>query len=415
MALYRHARRAAIFAVALLTAGSAVAACSSSANSTSQSSVDGLTKSPIVIGNVSTLSGPSTGGPVGSILPTLKAWVAYENANGGIKGHPIKLVSMDDGGNSAKGVADVQNLVQNDHIVALVGESDINVELAWEKYADSAKIPVIGGFANGLEWDHDPDFFPSSTTGQAYTVSTTETAVKEGGKVFGFPYCVEEVTCKQVVPIIQGSAEADGMKWGGAVAVSQSAPSYTAPCLQLKNAGVNVIMNADSAPLRFADACGQQNFTPIQILVGAEANVPGLLQDPVFNGRTFIPEASFPWFVHNDQTATFFTAMQKYAPGVAPDANATVEWVAGLMFAAAANAVSGTVTPASLVAALHNMKDETLGGLAPGALNMSNPSFHPVNCFFIVAVKDGKFIAPNGLNTTCVDPKSYAALQQASS
>jgi branched-chain amino acid transport system substrate-binding protein len=388
-----------------------LAACGgSSSGASADASSTGSSKSPIVIGNVSTLTGPAARNH-GSVKPSLEAWVSSLNAAGGINGHPVKLIIKDDGGSASVGVSDVEGMIKNDHIVALVGESDTNVELTWEKYVDTKKIPVIGGFASGLEWASDPYFFPSSTTGQAYTVLTTAVGKKAGGTTFGFAYCVESVTCKQVAPIIEAGAKAQGMKWGGEVAVSASAPSYAAPCLLLKKAGVNAIENSTADIKRFADSCAAQGFTPTQILVGPQLAAPGILTDAAFNNRTFAPEASFPWFIHNSQTAAFQAAMAKYAPGVTPDANSTLEWTAGKLFEAAAKGGSGPVTPKSLTANLRAMKAETLGGLAPGPLDLTNPSFHPVNCSFIVKIANGAIVAPQGLKTDCVQSSSYTSVQ----
>ena len=74
---------------------------------------------PIVVGNVSNLTNVQAGiQPDDSATPN--AWVKWTNAHGGINGHPVKLVQLDDGADPGKALADVQQLVQQDHVVALV-------------------------------------------------------------------------------------------------------------------------------------------------------------------------------------------------------------------------------------------------------------------------------------------------------
>jgi branched-chain amino acid transport system substrate-binding protein len=368
-------------------------------------------KSPIVIGNVSTLSGPEVApGGATSIVPTLNASVSAMNAAGGINGHPVKLITMDDGGSPSVAASDVQRLIQSDHVVALVGESDAYDELSWQKIVDSAKVPVVGGFANDLEWQSDPNYFPSSTTGQAYTESVTAVAKQAGGKDFGFPYCVESAICKQVVPIVKSGAKGEGLKWAGAVAVSSSAPNYTAPCLQLKSAGADVLFESVAAPVRFVDACTSQGFRPKEVICCGEDSTPGLTSDPAFEG-TYSAEPSFPWFLHNAATAPYFAAMAKYAPSTKLSANSTTEWTAVKLFQTAAQQTQGPLTSASLMNTLRRIKNETLGGITPGPLNFANATFHPVNCVFAIQLKHGSWTAPRGMKTDCVSSASYQSVK----
>jgi branched-chain amino acid transport system substrate-binding protein len=388
-----------------------VAATALTVSSTAASASE---KSPIVIGNVSTLSGPEAApGGAGSLVPTLSASVKAMNAAGGINGHPVKLITMDDGGSPAVAASDVASLIQSDHIVALVGESDTYDELSWQKVVDKAKVPVIGGFANDLEWQSDPNYFPSSTTGQAYTESVTAVAKQAGGKSFGFPYCVESAICKQVIPIVKSGAKVEGLKWAGAVAVSASAPNYTAPCLQLQSAGANVLFESVPEPVRFVDACASQGFRPKEVICCGEDSTPGLTKDPAFNG-TYSAESSFPWFLHNNATAPYFAAMKKYAPSTKLSGNSTTEWTAGKLFQAAAEQAQGPVTSTSLINTLRGMKNETLGGLTPGPLDFADATFHPVNCVFAIQLKHGHWTAPAGMKTDCVSSSSYEGVKPGS-
>jgi hypothetical protein len=145
----------------LLTLGATVAltaaGCSSSSKSAgtsgstsattgsgSGSSQAGATGTPIVVGNVSNLSNQSLGiQPDDSATP--KAWVAWTNAHGGIDGHPVKLVQPDDAGDPATALSDVQQLVQQDHVLALVGNQDTATDTAYTTVLTQAGVPNVGG------------------------------------------------------------------------------------------------------------------------------------------------------------------------------------------------------------------------------------------------------------------------------
>ncbi|MFN2539955.1 MAG: ABC transporter substrate-binding protein, partial [Mycobacteriales bacterium] len=66
---------------------------------------------PLVIGEVGTFSGlvGANGVP---LRAALRAWVQATNAAGGVLGHPVQLISIDDQGNTSKAQAAVRRLVE---------------------------------------------------------------------------------------------------------------------------------------------------------------------------------------------------------------------------------------------------------------------------------------------------------------
>lgn len=164
--------------MASLTAASAallVAACSSTSSGSSSSatspaaagtasSVAGGTKSALLLGVDGGWSGPTSE----SALPELagvKAWAAWVNAQGGLDGHPVQLIVEDDQGNPATGLANVEDLVQNKHVIALVGVHANSTEPTWASYVESRHIPVVGGEEDTAVWVTNPDFFLSAEPG----------------------------------------------------------------------------------------------------------------------------------------------------------------------------------------------------------------------------------------------------------
>src|SRR5690349_1009881 len=85
--------------LALTACGSASGSNSASGSSggAAASSGPALTGTPISIGVISSLSGPqaSSSNQADTVAP---AWAEWVNANGGLNGHPVKIISVDDGG-----------------------------------------------------------------------------------------------------------------------------------------------------------------------------------------------------------------------------------------------------------------------------------------------------------------------------
>src|SRR3954467_12040931 len=109
-----------------------------------------LTGSPIKIGLMSTLSGPqASSGNQGAVVAP--AWAAWINANGGINGHPVQVISEDDGGDPAKAQAAEKKLIDSDNVVAIVAGSDTLISV-YDADAISKGVAIVGGTSNGPDW-----------------------------------------------------------------------------------------------------------------------------------------------------------------------------------------------------------------------------------------------------------------------
>jgi branched-chain amino acid transport system substrate-binding protein len=65
------------------------------------------------------------------------------NANGGIKGKKIKLITMDDQGKAEEAASVVTRLIEQDKVVAILGEVASSRSLAAAPIAQSKKIPML--------------------------------------------------------------------------------------------------------------------------------------------------------------------------------------------------------------------------------------------------------------------------------
>jgi branched-chain amino acid transport system substrate-binding protein len=115
-AIVRLPRMRLLFAalIAIAITGGVAAASSGAATARAAAS-----KSTWVIGNIGTYSGINSGNFLGG-GQALQAWADWTNANGGIDGHHVKVISLDDAGVASTSVNDVKQLVQSDHVLAIV-------------------------------------------------------------------------------------------------------------------------------------------------------------------------------------------------------------------------------------------------------------------------------------------------------
>ena len=78
----------------------------------------------ILIGQVATETGAAAAtGTVTTARDGLAAWAKWTNAHGGIAGHPVTVKTLDDKADPAQSQADLKQLVENDHVVAIVGQA----------------------------------------------------------------------------------------------------------------------------------------------------------------------------------------------------------------------------------------------------------------------------------------------------
>jgi len=421
--------RCLLLACALALGSVALTACGSSSTSASHSTThsgsgsaasavsgSSLQGKPIVVGMICSCTGPESAA-VGNTSQVIQAWAKSVNAGTGINGHPIKVITMDDQQNPATSLQDAKQLVQQDHIVALVGESSF-VDASFAPYMASAGVPVIGGSNYEASFQSNPDFFPSGGQQISGLVGQFALAKQAGKKTLGTIYCAESPVCAQLVPVADGVAPLYGLK-SYTAKISATSPSFTAPCLAAKSAGVNAMFVADNSPvvLRFVAACAQQGYTPQQVS-STQTATGAWLTDSTLNGALLTSLDANAYDTSTPAIATFQSALKKYAPGAIAGNSFSGEeinpWSGGVLFQAAAKAahLTPSSTPADVKKGLYALKNETLGGLAP-PLNFSpgKPAFVP--CWFSEQVKGGKFASLDSNKPSCLTAPQAAALAKA--
>jgi branched-chain amino acid transport system substrate-binding protein len=424
----RIPRKAAVLTLAV--ACTALAACSSNgsgsatnsstATSTPATSASGAaatspaastaTGSTYVIGNISSITGPYAAS-IGGTPQVIDAWTKYTNAHGGINGHPVKVIVLDDGSVPSKGIADAQELI-SDHVMAIVGMVS-NTFTSWEKLVDTAKIPVIGGQTQfGALQYTDPDLFPTGTTTPA--LSVLDSAISVGKKSVALPYCSEVPICAAQVSSLASQIKSDPALAPGASisyqgAVSASAPNYTAECLAMQQAGANAMYVVDGAAttVRVVNDCATQGFKPTVIGSGASADNTWL-SDANFQDA-LVPQENFPWF----STATagareFNDALQTYDPGILtqPTYNANVAqvWASLEVYAAAmtrANAGDNPTAADALNAMYALPAGFSIAGVTPPLTYTKGKANPDDRCYFQAEIQNGKWTVPGSGAAIC--------------
>lgn len=375
-----------------------------SSASSSNSSAPAATGSPFLIGFECSCTG-AFASSTAIQEPIIKAWVAYENANGGINGHPVQLVFQDDALNPGTSLSQVTTMVEQNHVIAIIDGSD--VDTAWATFVAQHNVPVVGGNLSNASMFTNPDFFPEGQTINTLAPSIAAAAQKAGIKSMGLVYCSADPICAQLAKPTQQAAEAVGIKAPFASAIPESAPNYTAPCLAAKSAGVDGIFAAESSTVveSFVKSCAAQGYTPKYMAEDGAVSKAFLSVEPL-QGMVAIENNLPAEITSNPAIQTMTAALDKYSPGTTSNPNygpgATGVWASGMLFAAAAKAANlgDNATSAQVIQGLYALHGETLGGLAP-PLTYTQGKPTTIDCWFYLGIQNHQFNAPYGTAPAC--------------
>ena len=117
----------------------------------------GVTDSEIKLGQTMPYSGPASA--LGTTGRAEAAYFAMVNANGGVNGRKIKLISLDDGYSPPKTVEQTRKLVESEQVLALFSPLGTAANSAIHKYVNAKKVPHLFINSNLMRWA-DPEHFP---------------------------------------------------------------------------------------------------------------------------------------------------------------------------------------------------------------------------------------------------------------
>jgi len=361
--------------------------------------------STIDIGVVVEMTGPQSSSSVGllSVAPAWEEWVNTEM--GGIGGHPVKLHVVDDKGDPATGASVVKDLVENQKVIALVG-NESNVNSAYSDYLLDKRVPVVGGTAYYPPSWENPMFFPLVAGGITVNWTVGDIAAAVGGTKLGMVYCAEVAQCQVLEDLIAPGLERANIPYAVGVPAAFNAPNYTAECLKLRDEGADVIMVATNAAVheRFVADCARQQYEPYYLAA------PGAQYQKVLEstGDTAFYMSAFPWWADHPEVEIFRAAMENYAKDDAWQSfGGTNAWISFEFFRRAALADPGdTPTSEDVLAGLYALEDEDLNGLMANKVAFTEGE--PINpgwpCVFVGEFNDGEAVPTDMSETVCGEP-----------
>ena len=117
----------------------------------------GVTDAEITIGQTMPYSGPLSA--YATIGKADAAYITMVNAQGGVNGRKIRLISLDDGYSPPKTVEQMRKLVEEDHVLLDFNSLGTPTNTAIERYLNQHNVPQLFIATGATKWG-DPKHFP---------------------------------------------------------------------------------------------------------------------------------------------------------------------------------------------------------------------------------------------------------------
>lgn len=354
------------------SSSSTAAPSGSSSGSSSSASAPGVTSTSILFGQTIPKSGPAA--LYGEATAGVVAYFDMVNATGGINGRKLKLDSLDDQYQPPVALQDTKQLIEQDHVFAIVDPNGTATTQANLPVYKANSIPVVGPMTGAATfYDTTRPFY--FNVWPAYTL--------EGKTIGGF--LQKSLKPSKLGVIYQnddfGKSLLSGLTSTG-VSAAVSIPydptqtDFSADAEKLKSAGVTaVVLFAIPGPtIKILNAFASINYDP-KIIMSQVALTPTsyAAAGPDVNGSYitgFIPPIAND--AGNSQVAAFKNAMVKYQPNTPANVFSGWGWEAAQAAVAGLKAVKGPLTRTSYISGLNSLQSLALLG---GSISYS-PSDH---------------------------------------
>lgn len=362
-------------------------------------------KDPVAIGSLGQESGVM-GAVMAASVDGVRAWAASVGERGGLCGHPVKLVLADDGGDPARALAITQKMVEQDHVVAILGNHMITTEQAITSYLEQKQVPLVGTNCSNSAEANSAMVFPVGCAADignawAHMMPLISSIPEETHASAGLMYCREAPACKPISDVIKKLAPSAGLKivWESQSSIAQ--PDYTSEMLSARNAGVKAmiaIMDNNSV-VRMMRSAHRQSYDPF-LSVQFSVYEDRVARDGGADVEDKVRISSLtPAWNSSPKMADYRAAMAKYVPSGTKGSWGALNFVAGKLLEKIAREqfTSPNPTAAQILKGLYSLKGETLGGLTPPLTYLEGKTHADVNlCWVQMKIQKGDFVPVSG-------------------
>jgi len=358
--------------------------------------------SPITIAMISSLTGQ--GASEFSIAPVgFNARIALQNAEGGVNGHKLSGIVLDDQ-TSPTGISTAVQDAISKGAFGLVSTSPLFFLAA--KIPNQQGIPVTGGFFDGPEWGTTPyntNMFAADvgSVNPAYPVNTGIGAFmhSHGGTVVcSYGYSISPSSSRSAVGTVDSFVHAGGKEGVLDTSLQFGGVEMTTPALVAKQKGCNAFYAGldDNSNVALAGALRAAGVKP-KVMVFPTGYEPSLVNSPAWNTVQggYFDTTFHPFQLPNAGTEQMQAALEKYEhfkSSQFPSFSQYESWLGADLMIKGLQAAGNNPTRAGVEHALRNLTNYTGNGLLATPINFSTIFGHDPakSCgWYMIAEKHG--------------------------
>ncbi len=391
--------------------GVGAAACGGGGGSTAGTGASGT---PITLAMITSLTGPGSS-EFSQAAAGFNARVALQNAEGGIHGHKVSGVVIDDQTSPTEVVTAVQDALSKGAF-GIVSTSPLFFLAA--KYPNQQGVPVTGGFFDGPEWGEAPytNMFASDvgSVDPKYPVNTAIGTFmeKHGGTVVcSYGYGISPSSARSAA----GTADSFKLAGGKVGVLDTSIPfgsvAMTTVALVAKGKGCNAFYAGldDNSNFALATALKQAGVKP-KVVVFPTGYEPSLVDSTSWSavqGGYFSTEFR-PFQLPNAGTRQMQAALVKYEHFTNkqfPSFSQYESWLGADLMIKGLLSAGTNPTRAGVIHALRSLKSYNGNGLLPQSIDYSTIFGHdlPHQCSWYMRTDQNGFVATSSTPTCGTD------------
>jgi ABC-type branched-subunit amino acid transport system substrate-binding protein len=357
--------------------------------------IQGVSDKEIVIGSCAALEGPSHALGVGTVSGA-KAYFSLINAEGGVNGRKLKLISYDDSYDPAKAQACFERLMA-DKVFAMGFFVGTPTAVKYAPLAETSKIPLIGLFT-GAQTLYTPlrhwlinvraSYFDETREqmdglwdklgyrkiGVIHPEDAFGAAVLEGVK--------EGLKTHGAEPVAVGSYERQTANVGGAIDTVRAANPEAVVVIGPPNTVAPILKQAHA-----------KGWKPLFLTVSFVGTDELILQAGADSEGTVITQVVPPYYLTDLKTVALYRrSMSKYAPGERPDFVSLEGFVDAMVMVEGLKRAGKELTREGLIRAIESIREMDLGLGNQLKLNYSAKSHKGFDRVITTVVRGGRAV-----------------------
>jgi branched-chain amino acid transport system substrate-binding protein len=332
------------------------------------------------------------------------ARIALQNAEGGVDGHKLNPVVIDDAGNISQETTTMEDAVQTKGAFGIVSVTPFM--FAGYRYLQQKGVPVTGGSFDGPEWGQQPNtnMFAADTgsINPNYPANSgVGTFMKQHGgtSAASVGYGISPSSA-QAAKNFASAAKQAGLT---APYVNTSVPfggvDFTATSLAIKQSGANTVYGSMDNNSNFALAQALKNEgANTKIVTFPTGLEPDIINSPSWQTvqGVYFSDGFVPTQLNTPGTTAFQDALQKYS-GMAksdfPTFNIYEGWLGADLFIKGLQLAGPNPTRSAFISKLRGLTSYNGGGLLPQSYNYATIFGHdaPQTCSYYLQAQATNF------------------------